>query len=275
MIAHRALAKAWLSQESRNRREKSSNTTANGDGERKSLLQKNRSWAVDIDRVLGSSSAVAVNSERERDEGISKRRRMLLLGSMTFSLTNLTRMSSLTRTRDDFVAQAASDFFTDSQSTFLLGPVKVTVLRLAQLRRDVEQKIVLVGTEEAEARLRNAVLDCTSPRPALRAYAASGRDVCTINIVLKSITNRNENVKDAAVAKRNELLKSYAELEKILTQSEEVSSERDIANAFENAETAAKNFASCVLSAFSSFSRDELLAKRAEFPELFDRVVVS
>ncbi|CAL6382136.1 unnamed protein product [Bathycoccus prasinos] len=136
------------------------------------------------------------------------------------------------------------DFTKQSQSTFQLGPLQVTLQRLRTLRNDIftsleeeegkegkknedDTGVVVVkpGSEEAIARLRNATLDCTSARPALEAYA-------------------NRKLRDVNASKE------------------------DIDAEFENSRASVKRFAESVLEAFD-FSDEEEKVKREAFPDLF------
>jgi hypothetical protein len=159
------------------------------------------------------------------------------------------------------------DFTKQSQSTFLLGPLKVTSLRLRALREDIARGDVKLGSEEATARLRNATLDCTSARPALEAYA-NVRDVCTLSIVSKSVSKKyaNDEAKRRAAERKEATVQAYAALEAVLKDAN--ASEEQINAAFESVGACVRKFAESVLEAFA-FEDAADDAKREEFPELF------
>jgi hypothetical protein len=159
------------------------------------------------------------------------------------------------------------DFTKQSQSTFLLGPLKVTSLRLRTLREDIARGDVKLGSEEATARLRNATLDCTSARPALEAYA-NVRDVCTLSIVSKSVSKKysDDAAKRRAAERKEATVQAYAALEAVLKDAN--ASEEQINAAFDSVGACVRKFAESVLEAFA-FEDAAESAKREEFPELF------
>ena len=188
--------------------------------------------------------------------------------------------------KEEAFAAGMMDFTKQSQSTFQLGPLQVTLQRLRTLRNDIftsleeeegkegkknedDTGVVVVkpGSEEAIARLRNATLDCTSARPALEAYA-NVRDVCTLSIVLKSVSKKfeTEEARARANERKEQTVRAFAELEQRLRDAN--ASKEDIDAEFENSRAKVKRFAESVLEAFD-FSDEEEKVKREAFPDLF------
>jgi hypothetical protein len=188
--------------------------------------------------------------------------------------------------KEEAFAAGMMDFTKQSQSTFQLGPLQVTLQRLRTLRNDIftsleeeegkegkknenDAGVVVVkpGSEEAIARLRNATLDCTSARPALEAYA-NVRDVCTLSIVLKSVSKKfaTEEARERARERKDETVQAFAELERKLRDVN--ASKEDVDAEFENSRASVKRFAESVLEAFD-FSDEEEKVKREAFPDLF------
>ena len=208
--------------------------------------------------------------EEEEEETFSfnttngRRRRRELLAS---SFAGFISVLSLSSSSSSSYAFPDVDFTKQSQSTFLLGPLKVTSLRLRTLREDIARGDVKLGSEEATARLRNATLDCTSARPALEAYA-NVRDVCTLSIVSKSVSKKyaNDEAKRRAAERKEATVQAYAALEAVLKDAN--ASEEQINAAFESVGACVRKFAESVLEAFA-FDDDKDAAKREEFPELF------
>ena len=194
--------------------------------------------------------------------GRRRRRRELLASSFAGFISVLSSSSS-----SSSYAFPDVDFTKQSQSTFLLGPLKVTSLRLRTLREDIARGDVKLGSEEATARLRNATLDCTSARPALEAYA-NVRDVCTLSIVSKSVSKKysDEAAKRRAAERKEATVQAYAALEAVLKDAN--ASEDQINAAFDSVGACVREFAESVLEAFA-FEDAAEAAKREEFPELF------
>ena len=156
----------------------------------------------------------------------------------------------------------------DSQSTFQLGALRTSAQRLHTLREDIiEAGTVKPGTKEAIERLQNATLDCASARAALEAYS-NVRDVCTLSIVLKSVSKRfaTEDEKATATRRKEAAVMAYAELERLL-KDENVSTPH-LDEGFDAARDALRQFAESVVDAFA-FDESAAKAKREEFPELF------
>ena len=198
---------------------------------------------------------------------------------------SLLLFSNTSSQKEEAFAAGMMDFTKQSQSTFQLGPLQVTLQRLRTLRNDIftsleeegkegknnedDEGVVVVkpGSEEAIARLRNATLDCTSARPALEAYA-NVRDVCTLSIVLKSVSKKfaTEEARERAKTRKDETVQAFAELEQRLRDAN--ASKEDIDAEFENSRAKGKRFAESVLEAFD-FSDEEEKVKREAFPDLF------
>ena len=210
----------------------------------------------------------SLKEEEEEEETFSfntntngRRRRRELLASSFAGFISVLSASSSSHAFPDV------DFTKQSQSTFLLGPLKVTSLRLRTLREDIARGDVKLGSEEATARLRNATLDCTSARPALEAYA-NVRDVCTLSIVSKSVSKKyaNDAAKRRAAERKEATVQAYAALEAVLKDAN--ASEEQIDAAFDSVGACVRKFAESVLEAFA-FEDAAEAAKREEFPELF------
>ena len=199
---------------------------------------------------------------------------------------SLLLFSNTSSQKEEAFAAGMMDFTKQSQSTFQLGPLQVTLQRLRTLRNDIftsleeeegkegkknenDTGVVVVkpGSEEAIARLRNATLDCTSARPALEAYA-NVRDVCTLSIVLKSVSKKfeTEEARARANERKEQTVRAFAELEQRLRDAN--ASKEDIDAEFENSRAKVKRFAESVLEAFD-FSDEEEKVKREAFPDLF------
>jgi len=208
--------------------------------------------------------------EEEEEETFSfnttngRRRRRELLAS---SFAGFISVLSLSSSSSSSYAFPDVDFTKQSQSTFLLGPLKVTSLRLRTLREDIARGDVKLGSEEATARLRNATLDCTSARPALEAYA-NVRDVCTLSIVSKSVSKKysDDAARRRAAERKEATVQAYAALEAVLKDAN--ASEEQINAAFDSVGACVREFAESVLEAFA-FEDAAEAAKREEFPELF------
>ena len=223
----------------------------------------------------------ATTTHRSKRGRRKKRDVLLACGSLLlFSNT------SSSQKEEEAFAAGMMDFTKQSQSTFQLGPLQVTLQRLRTLRNDIftsleeeegkegkknedDTGVVVVkpGSEEAIARLRNATLDCTSARPALEAYA-NVRDVCTLSIVLKSVSKKfaTEEARERARERKDETVQAFAELERKLRDVN--ASKEDIDAEFENSRASVKRFAESVLEAFD-FSDEEEKVKREAFPDLF------
>jgi len=196
-----------------------------------------------------------------------RRRRRRRREVLAFSFAVLSFSSASSSSSSSSYAFPDVDFTKQSQSTFLLGPLKVTSLRLQTLREDIARGDVKLGSEEATARLRNATLDCTSARPALEAYA-NVRDVCTLSIVSKSVSKKyaNDEAKRRAAERKEATVQAYAALEAVLKDAN--ASEEQINAAFDSVGACVREFAESVLEAFA-FEDAAEAAKREEFPELF------
>jgi len=196
-----------------------------------------------------------------------RRRRRRRREVLAFSFAVLSFSSASSSSSSSSYAFPDVDFTKQSQSTFLLGPLKVTSLRLRALREDIARGDVKLGSEEATARLRNATLDCTSARPALEAYA-NVRDVCTLSIVSKSVSKKyaNDEAKRRAAERKEATVQAYAALEAVLKDAN--ASEEQINAAFDSVGACVRKFAESVLEAFA-FEEEAEAAKREEFPELF------
>ena len=223
----------------------------------------------------------ATTTHRSKRGRRKKRDVLLACGSLLlFSNT------SSSQKEEEAFAAGMMDFTKQSQSTFQLGPLQVTLQRLRTLRNDIftsleeeegkegkknenDTGVVVVkpGSEEAIARLRNATLDCTSARPALEAYA-NVRDVCTLSIVLKSVSKKfaTEEARERARERKDETVQAFAELERKLRDVN--ASKEDVDAEFENSRASVKRFAESVLEAFD-FSDEEEKVKREAFPDLF------
>ena len=231
-------------------------------------------------RTTNTNTNTNTNTTHRSKRGRRKRRDILLVcGSLLL-------FSNSSSQKEEAFAAGMMDFTKQSQSTFQLGPLQVTLQRLRTLRNDIitsleeegkekkknenEDKDVVVvkpGSEEAIARLRNATLDCTSARPALEAYA-NVRDVCTLSIVLKSVSKKfaTEEARERARERKDETVQAFAELEQRLRDVN--ASKEDIDAEFENSREKVKRFAESVLEAFD-FSDEEEKVKREAFPDLF------
>ena len=222
------------------------------------------------------------NTTHRSKRGRRKRRDILLACGSLLLFSN----TSSSQKEEEAFAAGMMDFTKQSQSTFQLGPLQVTLQRLRTLRNDIftsleeeegkegkknedDTGVVVVkpGSEEAIARLRNATLDCTSARPALEAYA-NVRDVCTLSIVLKSVSKKfaTEEARERARERKDETVQAFAELERKLRDVN--ASKEDIDAEFENSREKVKRFAESVLEAFD-FSDEEEKVKREAFPDLF------
>ena len=220
------------------------------------------------------------NTTHRSKRGRRKRRDILL------ACGSLLLFSNTSSQKEEAFAAGMMDFTKQSQSTFQLGPLQVTLQRLRTLRNDIftsleeeegkegkknenDAGVVVVkpGSEEVIARLRNATLDCTSARPALEAYA-NVRDVCTLSIVLKSVSKKfaTEEARERARERKDETVQAFAELERKLRDVN--ASKEDIDAEFENSRASVKRFAESVLEAFD-FSDEEEKVKREAFPDLF------
>jgi len=223
----------------------------------------------------------ATTTHRSKRGRRKKRDVLLACGSLLlFSNT------SSSQKEEEAFAAGMMDFTKQSQSTFQLGPLQVTLQRLRTLRNDIftsleeeeegkegkknenDTGVVVVkpGSEEAIARL-HATLDCTSARPALEAYA-NVRDVCTLSIVLKSVSKKfaTEEARERARERKDETVQAFAELERKLRDVN--ASKEDVDAEFENSRASVKRFAESVLEAFD-FSDEEEKVKREAFPDLF------
>ena len=159
----------------------------------------------------------------------------------------------------------------DSQSTFQLGALRTSAQRLHTLREDIIEKgTVKPGTKEAIERLQNATLDCASARAGVRSVLSECRDVCTLSIVLKSVSKRfaTEDEKATATRRKEAAVMAYADLERLLKDNEKNASAAHLDEGFDAARDALRQFAESVVDAFA-FDESAAKAKREEFPELF------
>ena len=230
---------------------------------KKTMRTRSRSDDDDDDDGRKEEEEEETFSFNNNTNGRRRRRRELLASSFAGFISVL----SLSSASSSSYAFPDVDFTKQSQSTFLLGPLKVTSLRLRTLREDIARGDVKLGSEEATARLRNATLDCTSARPALEAYA-NVRDVCTLSIVSKSVSKKyaNDEAKRRAAERKEATVQAYAALEAVLKDAN--ASEEQINAAFDSVGACVREFAESVLEAFA-FDDDKDAAKREEFPELF------
>ena len=234
------------------------------------------------EREMRTTNTNTNTTTTHRSKRGRRKKRDILLACGSLLLFSNTSSSQ----KEEAFAAGMMDFTKQSQSTFQLGPLQVTLQRLRTLRNDIitsleeerkekkknenEDKDVVVvkpGSEEAIARLRNATLDCTSARPALEAYA-NVRDVCTLSIVLKSVSKKfaTEEARERARERKDETVQAFAELERKLRDVN--ASKEDIDAEFENSRASVKRFAESVLEAFD-FSDEEEKVKREAFPDLF------
>ncbi len=232
------------------------------------------------EREMRTTNTNTNNTTTHRSKRGRRKKRDILLACGSLLL-----FSNSSSQKEEAFAAGMMDFTKQSQSTFQLGPLQVTLQRLRTLRNDIftsleeegkEGKkneddggvvVVKPGSEEAIARLRNATLDCTSARPALEAYA-NVRDVCTLSIVLKSASKKfaTEEARERARERKEQTVQAFAELERKLRDVN--ASKEDIDAEFENSRAKVKRFAESVLEAFD-FSDEEEKVKREAFPELF------
>ena len=233
------------------------------------------------EREMRTTNTNTNTNTTHRSKRGRRKRRDILLAYGSFLL-----FSNTSSQKEEAFAAGMMDFTKQSQSTFQLGPLQVTLQRLRTLRNDIftsleeeegkegkknenDTGVVVVkpGSEEAIARLRNATLDCTSARPALEAYA-NVRDVCTLSIVLKSVSKKfaTEEARERARERKDETVQAFAELERKLRDVN--ASKEDVDAEFENSRASVKRFAESVLEAFD-FSDEEEKVKREAFPDLF------
>jgi|TARA_B100001758_G_scaffold226547_1_gene219301 hypothetical protein len=204
--------------------------------------------------------------ERESENNGRRRRRDVVLATTTTTMAALI----VQRKPDDARAITVFPNLKDSQSTFQLGALRTSAQRLHTLREDIIEKgTVKPGTKEAIERLQNATLDCASARAALEAYS-NVRDVCTLSIVLKSVSKRfaTEDEKATATRRKEAAVMAYAELERLLKDNEKNASAAHLDEGFDAARDALRQFAESVVDAFA-FDESAAKAKREEFPELF------
>ena len=234
------------------------------------------------EREMRTTNTNTNTTTTHRSKRGRRKKRDILLACGSLLLFSNTSSSQ----KEEAFAAGMMDFTKQSQSTFQLGPLQVTLQRLRTLRNDIftsleeeegkegkknenDTGVVVVkpGSEEAIARLRNATLDCTSARPALEAYA-NVRDVCTLSIVLKSVSKKfaTEEARERARERKDETVQAFAELERKLRDVN--ASKEDIDAEFENSRASVKRFAESVLEAFD-FSDEEEKVKREAFPDLF------
>ena len=203
--------------------------------------------------------------ERESENNGRRRRRDVVLATTTTMAALIVQPKP-----DDARAITVFPNLKDSQSTFQLGALRTSAQRLHTLREDIIEKgTVKPGTKEAIERLQNATLDCASARAALEAYS-NVRDVCTLSIVLKSVSKRfaTEDEKATATRRKEAAVMAYAELERLLKDNEKNASAAHLDEGFDAARDALRQFAESVVDAFA-FDESAAKAKREEFPELF------
>jgi len=235
---------------------------------KKTMRTRSRSDDDDDGRKEEEEEEVETFTFNDTNGRRRRRRREVLASSFAGGFISVLSFSSASSSSSSSsYAFPDVDFTKQSQSTFLLGPLKVTSLRLRALREDIARGDVKLGSEEATARLRNATLDCTSARPALEAYA-NVRDVCTLSIVSKSVSKKyaNDEAKRRAAERKEATVQAYAALEAVLKDAN--ASEEQINAAFESVGACVRKFAESVLEAFAFEDAPEA-AKREEFPELF------
>ena len=210
--------------------------------------------------------------KREREsENNGRRRRRRRRRDVVVLATTTTMVARIVQPKpDDARAVPVFPNLKDSQSTFQLGALRTSAQRLHTLREDIIEKgRVKPGTKEAIERLQNATLDCASARAALEAYS-NVRDVCTLSIVLKSVSKRfaTEDEKATATRRKEAAVMAYAELERLLKDNEKNASAAHLDEGFDAAKDALRQFAESVVDAFA-FDESAAKAKREEFPELF------
>jgi hypothetical protein len=164
---------------------------------------------------------------------------------------------------DDFAASQLQ-----AKSKIFMGPLQTTLERLRALR-DAEASMDVKTLAEA---LGSSTLDCLNPRGPLAAYA-NVRDVCTLNILVKSATlgpaaknppGSKETV--AALEALDALRTSYDALSTALADENAVGAGREAA--FEACRANVRVFAEALLACFPlDPSRAE--ETKASFPELF------
>ena len=216
--------------------------------------------------AVGRSPPPDGYKERESENNGRRRRRDVVLATTTTTMAALI----VQRKPDDARAITVFPNLKDSQSTFQLGALRTSAQRLHTLREDIIEKgTVKPGTKEAIERLQNATLDCASARAALEAYS-NVRDVCTLSIVLKSVSKRfaTEDEKATATRRKEAAVMAYAELERLLKDNEKNASAAHLDEGFDAARDALRQFAESVVDAFA-FDESAAKAKREEFPELF------
>ena len=209
--------------------------------------------------------------KRERESENNGRRRRRRRRDVVVLATTTTMVARIVQPKpDDARAVPVFPNLKDSQSTFQLGALRTSAQRLHTLREDIIEKgTVKPGTKEAIERLQNATLDCASARAALEAYS-NVRDVCTLSIVLKSVSKRfaTEDEKATATRRKEAAVMAYAELERLLKDNEKNASAAHLDEGFDAARDALRQFAESVVDAFA-FDESAAKAKREEFPELF------
>ena len=209
--------------------------------------------------------------KRERESENNGRRRRRRRRDVVVLATTTTMVARIVQPKpDDARAVPVFPNLKDSQSTFQLGALRTSAQRLHTLREDIIEKgRVKPGTKEAIERLQNATLDCASARAALEAYS-NVRDVCTLSIVLKSVSKRfaTEDEKATATRRKEAAVMAYAELERLLKDNEKNASAAHLDEGFDAAKDALRQFAESVVDAFA-FDESAAKAKREEFPELF------
>ena len=213
--------------------------------------------------AVGRSPPDGYKERASEYNGRRRRRRDVVLATTTTMAALIVQPKP-----DDARAITVFPNLKDSQSTFQLGALRTSAQRLHTLREDIIEKgTVKPGTKEAIERLQNATLDCASARAALEAYS-NVRDVCTLSIVLKSVSKRfaTEDEKATATRRKEAAVMAYAELERLL-KDENVSTAH-LDEGFDAARDALIQFAESVVDAFA-FDESAAKAKREEFPELF------
>ena len=218
--------------------------------------------------AVGRSPPPDGYKERESENNGRRRRRRR---DVVLATTTTTMAALIVQPKpDDARAITVFPNLKDSQSTFQLGALRTSAQRLHTLREDIIEKgTVKPGTKEAIERLQNATLDCASARAALEAYS-NVRDVCTLSIVLKSVSKRfaTEDEKATATRRKEAAVMAYADLERLLKDNEKNASAAHLDEGFDAARDALRQFAESVVDAFA-FDESAAKAKREEFPELF------
>eukprot|EP00740_Mantoniella_antarctica_P002128 CAMPEP_0181356368 /NCGR_PEP_ID=MMETSP1106-20121128/4389_1 /TAXON_ID=81844 /ORGANISM="Mantoniella antarctica, Strain SL-175" /LENGTH=267 /DNA_ID=CAMNT_0023469157 /DNA_START=60 /DNA_END=863 /DNA_ORIENTATION=- len=154
-----------------------------------------------------------------------------------------------------------------NKAKFFMGPPALSLERLDALQASE----VTLTVDELAVVLGKATLDCLNPRGPLAAYA-NVRDVCTLNILVRSVTKGPAVTNAAASAEAmavtaaaRDLEKSYDELAAELALDQRGDS-RDAA--FRKSKVLIRQFAAALLACFR-LSEARNAATEAAFPALF------